>query len=149
MVAIIGGSFERFRPAVDLYRESGLRAGHSLEQLIVGVHAMGFVGETTREAKDAFFPGWAYMISTIGSERGWSAPTRSQFDAMCGPGGAFLIGDPATVASKMLDASNALGGVRRITFQMSSASLETGAMKRSIELLGSEVAPIVRIPANA
>jgi probable LLM family oxidoreductase len=147
MVAIIGGSFERFRPAVDLYRESGLQAGHALEQLIVGVHAMGFVGETTREAKDAFFPGWAYMISTIGSERGWSAPTRSQFDAMCGPGGAFLIGDPATVASKMLDASDALGGVRRITFQMSSASLETNAMKRSIELLGSEVAPIVRVPA--
>jgi alkanesulfonate monooxygenase SsuD/methylene tetrahydromethanopterin reductase-like flavin-dependent oxidoreductase (luciferase family) len=74
-------------------------------------------------------------------------PIRSQFDVMCGPGGAFLIGDPATVASKMLDASDALGGVRRITFQMSSASLETNAMKRSIELLGSEVAPIVRVPA--
>jgi hypothetical protein len=63
---------------------------------------------------------------------------------MCGPGGAFLIGDPETVARKMLAASDALGGVSRITFQMSSASLETAAMKRSIELLGTEVAPIVR-----
>ena len=44
----------------------------------------------------------------------------------------------------MLDASEALGGVSRITFQMSTASLETAAMKRSIELLGTEVAPIVR-----
>jgi probable LLM family oxidoreductase len=144
MVAIIGGSFQRFRPLVDLYRESGRRAGHSPEQLKVGVHAMGFVGETTAKAKDAFFPGWAHLTTTVGRERGWSAPTREQFDAMCGPDGAFLIGDPATVASRMLDASEALGGVERITFQMSTASLETAAMKRSIELLGTEVAPIVR-----
>jgi probable LLM family oxidoreductase len=143
MVAIIGGSFKRFRPLVDLYRESGLRAGHAPEQLTVGVHAMGFVGETTAKAKDAFFPGWAHLTSRVGRERGWSAPSRQQFEAMCGPSGAFLIGDPATVASKMLDASDALGGVSRITFQMSTASLETAAMKRSIELLGTEVAPIV------
>jgi probable LLM family oxidoreductase len=144
MVAIIGGSFQRFRPLVDLYRESGRRAGHSPEQLIVGVHAMGFVGETTANAKDAFFPGWAHLTTTVGRERGWSAPSREQFEAMCGPDGAFLIGDPETVASKMLDASEALGGVGRITFQMSTASLDTAAMMRSIELLGTEVAPMVR-----
>jgi alkanesulfonate monooxygenase SsuD/methylene tetrahydromethanopterin reductase-like flavin-dependent oxidoreductase (luciferase family) len=144
MVAIIGGSFQRFRPLVDLYRDSGRRAGHSPEHLTVGVHAMGFVGETTAKAKDAFFPGWAHLTTTVGRERGWSAPSRQQFEAMCGPDGAFLIGDPAAVAGKMLDASEALGGVGRITFQMSTASLDTAAMTRSIELLGTEVAPIVR-----
>jgi probable LLM family oxidoreductase len=144
MVAIIGGSFEHFRPLIDLYRENGLRAGHAPEQLIVGVHAMGFVAETAAKAKAAFFPGWVHMTTTIGRERGWSAPSRQQFEAMCGPEGAFLIGDPATVAAKMLRASDALGGLTRITFQMSTASLETAAMKRSIELLGNEVAPIVR-----
>ena len=63
---------------------------------------------------------------------------------MAGPAGAFLIGDPATVAEKMSQANDDLGGVSRITFQMSTASLDTAAMKRAIELLGSEVAPIVR-----
>lgn len=144
MVAIIGGSFHRFRPLVDLYRESGLRAGHPAEQLTVGVHAMGFVAETTAAAKDAFFPGWAHMMTKIGRERGWPPATRQQFEATCGPEGAYLIGDPATVAGKMRHASEVLGGVGRITFQMSSASLETAAMKRSIELLGTEVAPLVR-----
>jgi probable LLM family oxidoreductase len=144
MVAIIGGSFERFRPLVDLYRDSGRRAGHSPEQLKVGVHAMGFVGETTATAKDSFYPGWAHLTTTIGRERGWPPPSRQQFEAMCGPEGAFLIGDPTTVASTMLAASEALGGVGRITFQMSTASLDTAAMKRSIELLGTEVAPMVR-----
>ncbi|MGO7533455.1 LLM class flavin-dependent oxidoreductase [Rhizobium leguminosarum] len=149
MVAIIGGSFERFRPLVDLYREAGKRAGHSAETLKVGVHAMGFVGETEAAARDAFFPGWAHLTTNIGRERGWSPPTRQQFEAMAGPKGAFLIGDPKTVAAKMLQASETLGGVSRITFQMSTASLDTAAMKRSIELLGTEVAPIVRATRRA
>lgn len=144
MVAIIGGTFERFRPLVDLYRETGLRAGHGPETLKVGVHAMGFVGETDAAARDAFFPGWAHLMAKVGRERGWSPPTRQQFEAMASPDGAFLIGGPATVAAKMLRADEALGGVSRITFQMSTASLETAAMKRSIELLGSEVAPAIR-----
>jgi probable LLM family oxidoreductase len=144
MVAIIGGDFRRFRPLVDLYREAGRRAGHPRELLRVGIHAIGFVAETSGQAKDAFFPGWAHMFTEIGRERGWSPATRQQFEAMCGPAGAYLIGDPETVARKMLHASEALGGISRITFQMSSASLEHETMKRSIELLGTEVAPIVR-----
>jgi probable LLM family oxidoreductase len=144
MIAIIGGSFERFRPLVDLYREAGARAGHAADMLKVGVHAMGFVGDTDEEAADAFFPGWAHLTAKVGRERGWSPPSRAQFDDMAGPEGAFLIGAPGTVANKMLNASEVLGGISRITFQMSTASLETAAMKRSIELLGAEVAPIVR-----
>jgi len=144
MVAIIGGTFERFRPLVDLYRKAGLSAGHNPETLKVGVHAMGFVGETDTAARGAFFPGWAHLTGRIGRERGWPPPSRDQFDAMASPEGAFLIGDPKTVAAKMLHASEVLGGVSRITFQMSTASLETAAMKRSIELLGTEVAPSVR-----
>ncbi|WP_185982552.1 Atu2307/SP_0267 family LLM class monooxygenase [Aureimonas mangrovi] len=144
MVAIIGGTFERFRPLVDLYREAGARAGHAPEALKVGIHAMGFVGESDLAARDAFFPGWAHLTTTVGRERGWSAPTRQQFDAMAGPEGAFLIGEPKTVAEKLLEASESLGGIQRVTFQMSTASLETAAMKRSIELLGMEAAPIIR-----
>jgi hypothetical protein len=42
MVAIIGGEPRPFRPLVDLYREAGLRAGHSADRLTVGVHALPF-----------------------------------------------------------------------------------------------------------
>jgi probable LLM family oxidoreductase len=144
MVAIIGGSFRHFRPLIDLYREAGRRAGHPAEALRVGVHALGFVGDTDQAAKDAFFPGWAHMFTEIGRERGWSPVTRSQFEAMCSPQGAFLIGSPKTVAERLRAASETLGGISRITFQMSSAMLETKAMQHSIELLGTEVAPLIR-----
>lgn len=144
MLAVIGGSFRRFRPLVDLYRESGRRAGHPPEALQVGLHAMGFVGDTEQSAREAFFPGWSQMFTQIGRERGRSPATRAQFDAMCAPEGAFLIGDPDYVRRKVLAAHEALGGLSRITFQMSNATLETEAMQRSIELLGTRVAPDVR-----
>lgn len=144
MIAIIGGDFGRFRRLVDLYREAADRAGQDPNTLKVGVHAMGFVAETDREAGDAFFPGWAQLTGNVGRERGWSPPSRAQFDAMTRPGGAFLVGSPATVADKLIELHETLGGVARVTFQMSTAALETAAMRRSIELLGSEVAPVVR-----
>lgn len=149
MIAIIGGTFERFAPLVDLYRQAGARGGHDPASLRVGVHAMGFVAETDAAAGDAFFPGWAQLTGTVGRERGWSPPTRQQFDALAGPEGAFLVGSPKTVAAKMAHASKVLGGLSRVTFQMSTASLETSKMQRSIELLGGEVAPIIRAAALA
>ncbi|UPK25457.1 LLM class flavin-dependent oxidoreductase [Bradyrhizobium sp. 195] len=144
MVAIIGGTFERFRPLVDLYYEAGARAGHDRATLKVGVHAMGFVAETNVAAGDAFFPGWAHLTETVGRERGWAPPTRAHFDAMAGPDGAFLVGDPTTVVAKIQKASAVLGGLSRITFQMSTALQDSAAMRRAIELLGNEVAPVAR-----
>ncbi|MGU3285127.1 LLM class flavin-dependent oxidoreductase [Methylobacterium mesophilicum] len=145
MVAIIGGGFQRFRPLVDLYREADRKAGHAPETLKVGLHAVGFVADTDRAAQEAFYPGWAEMFGKIGAERGWPRTgLREQFDAMCGPYGAYLIGSPETVAAKMLGANDALGGISRLTFQMSSAMQAPEAMQRSITLLGTEVMPRVK-----
>ena len=144
MIGIIGGGFAQFRPLVDLYREAWTRAGHPPEGQKIGVHAFGFVAETNREAREAFFPGWQYAFSEVGRDRGWSAPTRAQFDALCGPEGSFMIGDPATVAAKVLMANEVFDGIARITFQMTSAVMKHETMKRAIELLGAEVAPLVR-----
>jgi probable LLM family oxidoreductase len=144
MVAIIGGEPARFRPLVDLYREAGRRAGHAPESLTVGLHSIGFVGDTTQQAADDFFPGYAYTFTEIGKERGWSPTTRAHFDAQRGPTGALMIGDPDTVAKKILYVNEALGGISRVTFQMGVSSLAHAKMMRSIELLGTRVAPLVR-----
>jgi probable LLM family oxidoreductase len=144
MVAIIGGEPARFRPLVDLYREAGRRAGHSPDKLAVGLHSIGFLADTTEQAADEFFPGFARTFTEIGKERGWSPTTRAQFDAQRGPTGAYLIGDAETVAKKMLYVNEALGGLSRITFQMGVSTLPQEQMRRAIEILGREVAPLVR-----
>lgn len=147
MIAIIGGEIARFRPLVDLYRQAGAKAGHAPETLRVGIHAMGFVAETTDEARDRFFPGWQMMFTRIGRERGWPPATRAQFDQLVSPNGAFLVGDPETVAAKILRANRDIGGIDRLTFQMSSAAHDQAAMLRSITLLGGEVRPRVNAAA--
>ncbi|TLX99618.1 MAG: LLM class flavin-dependent oxidoreductase [Thaumarchaeota archaeon] len=144
MVAIIGGETRRFRPLIDLYREAGNRAGHSPDQLKVGLHSPGYVAATTQEAADDFFPGFARAVTEVGKERGWPALTRADFDAQRGPQGALIIGDPEEVVEKIVRHSKALGGISRVTFQMNAASLPHAKIVRAIELLGKRVAPALR-----
>ena len=144
MVAIIGGETRHFRPLIDLYREAGRRAGYSPAQLKVGIHSIGYVAETTQQAADDFFPGYARSFTRIGKERGWRPVTRVGFDAQRGPQGALLIGDPDEVVEKIVRHSKALGGISRITFQMNPGSLSQEKFMRSIELIGRRVAPALR-----
>ena len=144
MVAIIGGETHRFKPLVDLYRESGLDAGYTADQLKVGVHSLGYVAENTKQAADDFFPGYARTMTEIGKERGWPMMTRDHFDEQTGPQGALIIGDPDEVIQKVIRHSKALGGISRITFMMNPASLPHEKLMHATELLGTRVAPAVR-----
>jgi alkanesulfonate monooxygenase SsuD/methylene tetrahydromethanopterin reductase-like flavin-dependent oxidoreductase (luciferase family) len=144
MVAIIGGEPRRFRPLVDLYRETGMRAGFPPDRLKVGVHALGYVAATTQEAADDFFPGYARAFTDVGKERGWPPVTRARFDAQRGPQGALMIGSPDEVVEKIVRHSEALGGISRISFQMNVASLPHPKLMKAIETIGTRVAPALR-----
>jgi probable LLM family oxidoreductase len=144
MVAIIGGEPRRFRPLIDLYREAGAAAGHPADQLKVGLHMLGYVSDSNRTAADEFFPGWAHSFGKIGRERGWPPVTRGQFDALRGPGGALLVGDSESIAEKVNQVSEDLGGITRLSFQMSVSALPHGKLVKSIELLGTKVRPWVQ-----
>jgi probable LLM family oxidoreductase len=144
MVAIIGGEPHRFRPLIDLYREAYKRAGHAPEGMKVGIHALGYVAETDQQASDDFFPGYAEAFTKIGKERGWPPVTRSQFEALRRPKGALIVGDAETVAAKVLGINESLGGIARLSFQMSVAALPHAKMMDSIRILGEQVAPGIR-----
>jgi probable LLM family oxidoreductase len=143
MVAIIGGEPRQFAPLIDLYRRAGAQAGHPPEALKVGLHVFGFVAESTQAAADTIYPGWSEMFTKVSRERGFPAPSRRQFDATSGPDGAFFMGDPDTVAAKISRVSEQLGGVDRISLQMTNPRLSHTDLLRGIELLGTEVVPRV------
>ncbi len=143
MVAVIGGETHRFRPLIDLYREAGKRAGHAPEQLKVGLHSLGYVGNTTQEAVDDYFPGYAETFTRIGRERGWPPVTRARFDDQTHDEGALIVGGPEEVAAKIIRHSEALGGISRLTFQMDNAGLSHAQLMHAIELIGERVMPLV------
>jgi probable LLM family oxidoreductase len=144
MVAIIGGETHRFRPLIDLYRKAGRQAGFSPDQLKVGVHSLGYIAESTQEAVDDFYPGYARTMTEIGKERGWPKMTRASFDAQRGPRGALLVGNPDEVVEKIIRHSKALGGISRITFMMNPASLSHEKLMQATKLIGTRIAPALR-----
>src|SRR4029079_3758493 len=107
MVAIIGGETRSFKPLIDLYRRARREAGYSADQLKVGVHSLGYVAESTQEAANDFFPGYAHTMTEIGKERGWLRMTRAELDAQTGPQGALLIDEPDEVIQKIIRHSKA------------------------------------------
>ena len=142
MVAIIGGETHRFRPLVDLYRQSGAKAGFTPDQLKVGLHSFGYAANTKEEAIDNFYPGYEKMMNNVGKERGWPPMTKANFESQIGELGAIVIGSPEEVAAKILRHSKALGGISRFSFQM-DVGLSHAQLLESIQLIGTKVSPLV------
>jgi probable LLM family oxidoreductase len=142
-LAIIGGSPERFVPFVHLYRETAKRVGRDPATLPVSINSHGFIADTAAQAADEAFPPFAAMMGRIGRERGWPPPSRRQFDAEISPHGALFVGDPQQVIDKILW-EHELFGHQRFLMQMSVGTMPHDRIMRSIELLGSVVAPEVR-----
>jgi probable LLM family oxidoreductase len=142
-LAIIGGQPARFAPLIELYRRAATDVGNHGDALPVSINSHAFVADTSQKAADVFFPGYAEVMSRIGRERGWPPLTREQFDAGRGPGGHLLVGSPQEVTEKILE-QHEIFGHDRFLAQLSVGPMPHAELMRSIELLGTEVAPAVR-----
>jgi len=141
-VAIIGGQPERFVPLVDLYRRALAESGHD-GSLPVSINSHSYVADDAQRAGDEYFPAYARMMTRIGRERGWAPMARPQFDALRERRGALVVGTPEEVAEKILF-EHELFGHSRFLAQISVGDLPHERALRAIELLGTEVAPLVR-----
>jgi probable LLM family oxidoreductase len=142
-LAIIGGQPERFKPLVELYREAWAAGGHDPSEAKVAINTHAFVGSTSAEADTAFASSYLAMMNRIGRERGWPPAGRPEYDALRSPRGALAVGDPGQVAEKLLF-EHELFDHQRYIAQMSVGAVAHRDVMRSIELFGTEVAPVVR-----
>lgn len=147
-LAIIGGMPERFVPLIELYRESGRRAGHDPATLKVGINSHGFIAESSAEAADVFYPPHEKTMTRIGRERGWPPATRGQFEAGRSPAGALLVGSPQEVIDKILF-EHRLFRMDRFLLQLTVGPMPHDKVLKAIELLGTVVAPAVRRAIDA
>ena len=142
-LAIIGGSPERFAVLTELYRRTLVESGFDPEAKPIAVHAHGYVAETTEQAAEEYYESYALAMTRIGRERGWGPMTRAHYDLMRSPEGSLVLGDPETVATKILRWQEVLG-VERFELHISVGTLPHSQVMRSIELFGRKVAPLVR-----
>jgi alkanesulfonate monooxygenase SsuD/methylene tetrahydromethanopterin reductase-like flavin-dependent oxidoreductase (luciferase family) len=142
-LAIIGGIPDRFSVLGDIHRRALREAGFDPASVPLAVHAHGYVATSTEQAAEDFYPPYAVTMTQLGRERGWSPMTRIQFDGMRGPAGSLVIGDPETVADKIVRWAKVLGIVR-FMLHISVGTMPHDQVLSSIELFGKEVAPRVR-----
>jgi probable LLM family oxidoreductase len=142
-LAIIGGMPERFRGFVEVYRDAARRAGHPPASLRVGINSHGYVGDSSQDAADEFFPSYAAMMNAIGRERGWPPLGRTEFETARALRGALFVGSVQEVVEKVLF-QHEIFGHERFLMQISIGMLPHPKVMRAIELLGTEVAPRLR-----
>ena len=140
-LAIIGGLPERFAGFAELHRRAARESGHEVPALSINSH--GYIAETSQQAADEAFGPFATMMDRIGRERGWPPMTRAAFDAGRALRGASFVGSPQEVIEKILF-QHEIFGHQRFLLQLSVGTMPHDQIMRAIELLGTEVAPVVR-----
>ncbi|HEY1853275.1 MAG TPA: LLM class flavin-dependent oxidoreductase [Solirubrobacterales bacterium] len=140
-LAIIGGDWTRFAPFAETHREAAKAAGRPAPAL--GINSHGFVAADSKAAADTSYPPFAAMMNRIGRERGWPPMSRQSFEASREPRGANFVGNPEEVAAKIV-AQHGVFGHHRFLIQFSVGTIPHAEVMRSIELFGTEVAPLVR-----
>ena len=143
VLAIIGGRPQQFAPLVQLYWKVAKRAGHDLSTLSVASHSHGFIAADKETAADKFFPSTQYVMNVLGRERGWGYYDRTTFDAARSFEGALYVGDPDTVAQKIIHLRKNVG-ITRFMLHVPVGSMPHADVMNTIELLGTQVAPKVR-----
>jgi alkanesulfonate monooxygenase SsuD/methylene tetrahydromethanopterin reductase-like flavin-dependent oxidoreductase (luciferase family) len=141
LLAIIGGEPARFVQHVDLFHRALAEFGKP--KAPVGVHAPGYVAETDELAREQLWPHFLTQRTRIGAERGWPPPTRAQFDREAGPDGALFVGSPETVARKIVATARTLK-LDRFDLKYANGAMTHAQLLKSIELIGTKVAPVVR-----
>ncbi len=140
-IAIIGGQPARMAPLADLHRRALAEGGHEAQPIAIAAH--GFVADTSTAAADAYWPGYGETMTQIGRERGWPPARREQFDLGTRRGNHLYVGEPEYVAQKILDDHEVFGHDRH-SLQMDVGGVDHRTLMRSIELFGTQVAPLVR-----
>lgn len=143
MLAIIGGTPDRFAPYVKYYRDISKQLGHDSSTLQVGINSHTYIADTSQQAADEFYPAYADVMTRIGGERGWQPMQRAHYEMMREPHGALLVGSPQQVIDKILYEYELFKHTRFLA-QIGVGTMPHDKLLRAIELFGTVVAPAVR-----
>src|SRR5690606_38750421 len=140
MLAIIGGSHNRFAPYVELYRRATAQFGHEAHP--IGMQSPGFIADTDKEAVKAAFPYFKEQMDRVGKTRGWTPMSREHFLSEV-ENGSMYVGSPETVAKKIARAMKVLD-VSRFDMVYGFGPVSVDERRHMIELYAKEVIPRVR-----
>jgi probable LLM family oxidoreductase len=144
MVGIIGGASARFKPLMDLYHSVGSQTNHEPTRLKTGVTSYLHIAKTSQAAVDEFYPYHSHYFEQLGSSRGRNMQlSRSDYARETKREGAYFVGGPQQIIDKLLY-QHEMFGHQRFLAQLDLGGLPYDKVAQTIELLASEVAPVIR-----
>ncbi|GGG26873.1 LLM class flavin-dependent oxidoreductase [Paenibacillus abyssi] len=147
-MAMLSGDPSFFKARVDLYKQSFRDAGHDPTQMRISVNSHGYLAKTPQQALDEFHPHYLNYWAPLMRERGRSFNLpRSGFDNYVRPDEGLAVGSPEQLVEKILY-QHELFGHHRFVAQIDIGAQPFARVVKAIELLATEVAPVVRRELN-
>ena len=143
-LANIGGEPAQFKPFIDLYRRTGLASGHAASDLKVAISGHLHVQKDSQRAREEFFPHYShYMRHNLPQrDKGWEI-SGAAYAQLGSPRGSLFVGSPQEIAEKILY-EHELFGHQRFLAQIDIGGLPFAKVAQGIELLATQVLPVVR-----
>ena len=143
-LANIGGEPARFKPFIDLYRRSGIEAGYDVSELRVGISSHLHVQKDSQAALDDFYPHYTrYIGHNLPNRDLGTRISRGDYELLAGPRGALFVGSPQQIVDKILY-EHEMFGHQRFMAQIDIGGLPFAKVAAAIELLASDVLPVIR-----
>jgi probable LLM family oxidoreductase len=134
----------KLAPLADLYRRTGLQAGHALRALKVSLATHMHIRQNSQDALNAFYPHYAgYFLTHTPSQYRAQEITRADYEERAGPNGPIFVGSPQQIIDKILY-ERELFGHQRFLAQIDIGGLQFVEVARVIELFAAKVAPVIR-----
>lgn len=148
-MALLLGPLTYHEQTVQLYRAAAEQAGHDPATLRTSINLHGYVGRTSQGARETMYPYFARGMMDNNHQRGQGfAMPRAAFDAQTSPNAGLVVGSPQEVIDKLLT-YHEIYGLDRALVQIGFGGMPQKEVLESIEILGTEVAPVVRREVTA
>ena len=139
----IGRAAENFVPMAKVYRDAGAEAGVDPAQLQISLNCHYHVGRTAKEASEEFWPAYMAFDHKEAPKRGFPPMNHRMYENLQQKRAWLAVGGPEEVAEKIIFQHEVLGNSRWVGCS-SQGGVSHRDVLRSIELFGTEVAPLVR-----
>jgi probable LLM family oxidoreductase len=132
---------EQFVSRVDLYHRAAEQAGHDRSKLRLAVSGHMYVGKSSQQAQDEFYPYYSRYFQQGGASFAANGFPRDAYDAWIHQG--LPVGSPQQVIDAIMRRVELLG-IDRFMGQIDVGNLPWSMTMNSLEIYMTEVAPVVK-----
>ncbi|MCR8557350.1 LLM class flavin-dependent oxidoreductase [Mucilaginibacter sp. BJC16-A38] len=141
-VSMFGGPPGQFIPLIALYRETFAKKDPGFNGLQISIGTQFYTAKDSTTAVSEFYPGYERLMNRLAAENGRPLMNKEKFE-LFRKEGPLVVGSVQQVIDKIMLFYELFGNTR-YTAHIDSAQIPHEGIMKAIELLGTEIAPVIR-----